>query len=142
MPKENPFEYQRSNIIEAHILTGYTLDMAETIADLSIKAAGAAFEAVEAGSEAGGTISMSLCVATTAMQMIADYSQTFVTSMTTDPRSHVISALSYAYRIALENGDIKDAAYLKACIDKAGDSSFDLSINPVSLETPDAPTKH
>jgi len=138
----NPFEQQRAAIIEAHILCGYPSEKAELIADLSIRTAAAAFQIVEMGCEAGGTISLSLSIATTTMQMIADHAAGFVEAMKADPKGHVITALEYARKDAVEHGNTEDADYLEQCLTKALSPDFDVTMTQTFTGPEDAPTKH
>jgi hypothetical protein len=138
----NPFESQRAGIIEAHILSGYPKDKAEFIADLSVKTAEAAFMVVEMGAEVGGSIGMSLSIATTTMQLIADHARGFVEAMKEDPKAHVLSALEQAYQNALGLGDRGDVELLEQYLTKARSPDFDITLNRIVLDTEDAPTKH
>jgi len=138
----NPFEQQRAAIIEAHILCGYPRERAELIADLSIRTAETAFMVVEMGAGVGGNIGMSLSIATTAMQLIANHARSFVKIMKEDPKAHVVSALEQAYQDALGLGNKGDAELLEQYLTKARSPDFDITLNRIVLDTEDAPKKH
>lgn len=143
MPDDNnPFEQQRAAIIKAHILCGYPSEKAELIADLSIRTAAAAFDIVEMGCEAAGSISLTLSVATTTMQMIADHAADFVEAMKADPKRHVLAALMYAHKDAVERGNAEDAEYWEQCLTKARSPDFDVTMTQAFTGPEDASTKH